>query len=471
MRRDKYNLTKEELRRYNRKKEQQRVYLILAGMIAGILLILGGIGFGIFQLVHKEPVEEPLIAEEVKTIETPASALDDQTESIVKPDGTDKTEDTAIEIEVQTTIEDSESSDPELEKKSDEEEKKAALDEIINGYISNMTLEEKVAGLFIVEPSQLVNQGTVTAAGSEMDAALKKYPVGGILLAESNLEDGKQLKDMIFNIKTSAQNEIFIAVAETGGEDSIFIKKGLSDNIISDPASIGESGDNSEAYKAGIAISNLLNGYGINMVIGPIADISYSANSYTAKKSYGSDPEQVRGMIRNALHGEVDQNMNVCIGYFPGYGDITASPSGSRPVSSRTKEDIIENEYPIYKDIIDGGAKFIMVSQVAYKSITIDVPACLSSDVVTDMVRGELGYDGVIVTDYMNTHSLVQHYKHADAAVRAIEAGCDIIFMPGNFSKAYNGILDAVKSGQISEERIDESLRRIYRVKYEKIVN
>ena len=112
-----------------------------------------------------------------------------------------------------------------------------------------------------------------------------------------------------------------------------------------------------------------------------------------------------------------------------------------------------------------------MVSQIAYKPITVDVPACLSSEVVTDMLRNDLEYDGIIMTDYMNTNSLIQHYKHADAAVMAIEAGCDMLVSPGNFQKAYNGILDAVNSGKITEERIDESIRRIYRVKYKNAVN
>ena len=117
------------------------------------------------------------------------------------------------------------------------------------------------------------------------------------------------------------------------------------------------------------------------------------------------------------------------------------------------------------KDVIRGGTDAIMVSQIAFKPITEDVPACLSSEVVTDMLRNELEYDGLIMTDYLSTTSLVQHYKHADIAVMAIEAGCDMLVSPGNFQKCYNGLLDAVKSGRITEERIDESLRRIYRFK------
>ena len=107
-----------------------------------------------------------------------------------------------------------------------------------------------------------------------------------------------------------------------------------------------------------------------------------------------------------------------------------------------------------------------MVSQIAYSSITGDVPACLSSEVVTDMLRGELEYEGIIMTDYMDTRSLIMHYKHADAAVMAVQAGADMLFCSGDFKKAYNGILDAVEKGEITEERIDESLYRIYRVKY-----
>lgn len=304
-----------------------------------------------------------------------------------------------------------------------------------------------------------------------MSAALSEYPVGGILFTESNMESSEQFKEMVFSVKSFTGNEVFMAVEETGGEESPFVASGLSEAVITDQRTIGESGENSGAYTAGIAIGNRMNEYGLNTVIGPLADIAHSQNGYTSAQAFGGDPKMVKDMTRNAVRGIGDQNVHACVKFFPGYGDVEKSPESARPVSNRTKEDIVEKDYPIYDDAIDGGADFIMVSQIAYKSITDDVPACFSSAVVTDMLRGELEYDGIIITDYMDTRSLVMHYKHADAAVMAIQAGADMLFCPGDFKKAYNGILNAVEKGEISEERIDESLYRIYRVKYRDLIN
>lgn len=458
MKKDKYNLSKEELRKYNRKKAQQQAYALLIGAILVAVLVLGAAGFGIYKLFHREPVEEPVVVENTEpVIETPEITVE-EIEQEPEP----------VEEEVETVSEDTVEEEPQ---ELTEEQKLAALDAVIDTYIANMTLEQKVAGLFFVTPGQITNENNMTAAGSKMNEVLNNYPVGGILLDENNMESEAQLKDLIFNLKAFSSNNIFIGIQENGGSDSPFVTSGMTEAVISEPKEIGETKDNSGAYTSGIAIGTLLNRYGFNTVLGPVADIAYSESGYTSGDSFGSDPEEVRGMVRNAVHGELDQGLHVCVQYFPGYGDITSSPSGTRPVSSRTAEEIEKNEYPIYKDAISGGAEFIMVSQIAYKPITVDVPACLSSEVVTDMLRNDLEYDGIIMTDYMNTNSLIQHYKHADAAVMAIEAGCDMLVSPGNFQKAYNGILDAVNSGKITEERINESIRRIYRVKYKNAVN
>lgn len=455
MKKDKYNLSKEELRKHNRKKAQKQAYTLMAVVIVAVVALLGLGGLGIYKLAHRNVEPEPVVEENTEpvVIETPEVVEEPEIEETISEDTV--SEDTVAEETTELS----------------DEEKLAALDATIDTYISNMTLEQKVAGLFFVTPGQLTNDNHLTVAGSKVNEALNNYPVGGLLLDESNMENDSQLSELIFNLKAFSSNNIFIAVEEHGGSDSPFVKSGISEGVITSPKEIAESGDNSGAYTAGIAIGTLLNRYGFDTVFGPVADIAYSENGYTSGQSYGSDPETVRGMVRNAIHGQEDQGIRTAIQYFPGYGDITSSPSGTRPVSSRTADDIKEKEYPIYKDAINSGADFIMVSQIAYKPITTDVPACLSSSVVTDMLRNDLGYDGIILTDYMNTNSLIQHYKHADAAVMAIKAGCDMLVSPGNFQKAYNGILDAVNSGEITEERIDESIRRIYRVKYASAVN
>lgn len=459
MKKDKYNLSKEELRRLRRKKERARAFGILAAGIVVVLCLIGGAAFGIYSVLHRQPAAEPETVEETEPVSV------DETEPVVA-----ETEPKEEPEEEAQDVSDNDLAQGEPGELTDEM-KEEILDEAIAGYLANMTLEQKVAGLFFITPEELTGKNEVMVGGSELNAALNEYPVGGLLLTEKNMESPEQLKEMIFNIKSFTGNEIFIGIEESGGEDSPFVTMGLTEAVITDQNTIGEAGDNAGAYTAGIAVGNLLSEYGFNTVIGPLADVALSDGGYTSQQSFGSDPVKVKDMVRNAVGGIDDQNINVCVKFFPGYGDVTKSPESARPTSSRTREDIAEKDYPIYDDAIDGGADFIMVSQIAYSSITGDVPACLSSEVVTGMIRGDLEYDGIIMTDYMDTRSLIMHYKHADAAVMAVQAGADMLFCSGDFKKAYNGILDAVEKGDITEERIDESLYRIYRVKYRNRIN
>ncbi len=452
MRKDSYDMSKEELRRQRRKKEQMRAYGLLAVMIVVVVAILGGVGFGIYSFINRKTAEEPqevVVEEEPIIVEEPEPLV---SENEVTEEPEEEPEE-ALPVEVT------------------DEMKAELLDEYIAGQIANMTLEQKVAGLFFVTPEELTGESSVTIGGSTLNGVVNEYPVGGLYLTESNMESPEQLKEMIFNIKSFTHNEMFIGISEIGGEGSPLVASGLSEAVISSQPTLGESEDNSGAYMAGIAIGNQMNEYGINTVIGPLADIALEEDGFTSADSFNSDPARVKDLVRNTVHGIEDQNVNCCVKFFPGYGDVAKSPENSRPTSDRTKEDIVEKDYPIYDDAIDGGADFIMVSQIAYDSITGDVPACLAPEVVTEMLRGELEYDGIIITDNLDTRSIVMHYKHADMAVMAIQAGADMLFCSGDFKKAYNGILEAVADGDITEERINESIYRIYRVKYRNMVD
>ncbi len=460
MKKDNFNLTKEELRKQKRKSEQRKAFAVLAGVLIGFIIVVGAASFGVYSALKaynakKQPpapevVEEPVVLDEPEEIKTPEPEPEPEPE---------------IEVSGNSL------SDNDIEEELTDEKKLEILDAEIDRYISALTTEQKVAGLFFVTTEQLCNEKDLTVGGSSLDAALRDYPVGGILLTENNFEDKDKLKDLTFSIKSMSPNEIFIGVAETGGENGPFVVKGLEEVEYDDQAAIGESADNSTAYTAGIDMGSRLNEYGFNVEIGPLTDVA-GDGSYTASRSFGSDSENVRGMVRNMVRGLEDKSINVCPYFFPGYSDIKSDPAGTRPVSSRSADDIKEKEYPMYRDCINSGVQFVMVSQIAYKSVTNDdTPACFSDKFINDMLRTDLEYDGIVMTDYLNTKSLVMHYKHADMAVMAVKAGADMLFCPGDFKKAYNGVLDAVKSGDISEERIDESLRRIYRVKYKNLVD
>ena len=135
--------------------------------------------------------------------------------------------------------------------------------------------------------------------------------------------------------------------------------------------------------------------------------------------------------------------------------------------SEKTKEDFETTDFLSFQAGIDAGADFVMVSHLSVPNITGDnTPASLSAKMITDILRGELGFNGVVITDAMDMKAVTEYYTADEAAVKALQAGADMILMPEDFETAYQGVLDAVNNGTLSEERINESLQRIYRVKY-----
>ena len=151
--------------------------------------------------------------------------------------------------------------------------------------------------------------------------------------------------------------------------------------------------------------------------------------------------------------------------YFPGYGAASSNMSGF-PLINSSLDELKKKEFLPYTNAIAQGLDFIMVGHISVPNVTgDDTPASLSEKMIGEVLRKDLGFKGVVMTDYLNDANIVKNYSASDAAVRAIQAGADMLVEPENFEEAYNGVLKAVKSGKISEDRIDESLYRILRVK------
>ena len=167
------------------------------------------------------------------------------------------------------------------------------------------------------------------------------------------------------------------------------------------------------------------------------------------------------------VKGLKSQGISACLKHFPGMGSTTQDTDKGLASTDRSAEDFRNNEFQVFQAGIDAGADMVMVSHMAAPSLAGDnTPCSMSPQVVTDLLRKELHFDGVIISDAMNVTAITDYYDAGDAAVQALRAGCDMILMPEDFEKAYNGVLENVQSGVISEERINDSLRRVYRIKY-----
>lgn len=340
------------------------------------------------------------------------------------------------------------------------------LDEIVNAGIEVMPLEDKVAGLFIVTPESITGVSTAVQAGEGTQEALARYAVGGMVYFSQNMQSQEQLAEMIDNTLLYTKYPLFIAVDEEGGSIARVADAGIGQTVDSAQA-IGQSGDANIAYQAGATIGTYLSQLGFNLDFAPVADLANVENSVMASRSYGSDPAVVSGFVTSMMQGLEEQNVTACLKHFPGIGSSTQDTHDGLASTDRSAEDFRANEFAVFQAGIDAGANMIMVGHMAAPSLTGDnTPCSLSSSVVTDILRTELNFEGVIITDALNMSAVSEYYSSDEAAVLALRAGCDMLLMPEDFETAYNGVLQAVQDGTISEERINDSLRRIYRIKY-----
>ena len=339
------------------------------------------------------------------------------------------------------------------------------MEQRIEEIIASMPLTEKVAGLFILTPEGLTGVNTAIKAGDGTKKALEEYKVGGIIYMKKNIKSKDQITEMIAKTQSYSKYPLFIAVDEEGGGVTRVAAAGLVDKQPS-PKEIGETGDANKAFEVGTTIGSYLKELGFNVNFAPVADLSNVEKSIMLDRSYGDTAEEVTPYVLNMMKGLEEQGITACMKHFPGIGGTTADTHDGLVAITRTAEEMRAEELAVYRTGIEAGVQMIMLGHADVESLTGDkTSAVLSEVIVTDILRGELGFKGVIVTDALNMKAISEYYTSEQAAVMALKAGCDMIMMPENFLQAYAGVLNAVSEGTISEERINDSLRRIYRIK------
>lgn len=340
------------------------------------------------------------------------------------------------------------------------------LEEIVDVQIGGMALEDKVAGLFIVTPEAITGVGTAVQAGDGTRQALSEHAVGGLIYFKKNIQSEEQLRQMLANTASYAKYPLFLAVDEEGGQVARVGSSGIGPKV-EGAGDIGAAGDAAKAYEAGVSIGGTLAGLGFNLDFAPVADLANVEGSVMEGRSYGSDAAVVSVFVESMTRGLREQGISACLKHFPGIGSSTKDTHQGMASTDRTAEQFRAEEFVAFSAGMDAGADMVMVSHMAAPSLTGNNEPCIfSEELVTEVLREELGFKGVIITDAMNMAAISDYYGADEAAVMAVLAGCDMLLMPEDYEKAYNGILAAVREGHISEERIDDSLRRIYRIKF-----
>lgn len=335
--------------------------------------------------------------------------------------------------------------------------------------LRDMTLEEKICQMLFVTPEALTGYTRVTQSGNTTKAAIEKWPVGGIIYFSANLVSTDQTTEMIENIQSYSQSatgrRLFIGVDEEGGSVARAADS-LGTTQFDDMSVYGEAGDTQEAYNIGATQAKDLTALGFNVNFSPVADVlTNEENTVVKERSFGSDPDLVSSMVSQVVKGLTDGGMLCAPKHFPGHGSTGGDTHDGFASSDRTLEELESCDFKPFQAAIEAGAPMIMVGHMTMTAIDPDNPASLSETIVTGLLREELGYDGIIITDALNMGAIANNYTNADAAVKAVSAGCDMLLCVSNISSVVNALTDAVSDGTISEERIDESVSRILQAK------
>lgn len=339
--------------------------------------------------------------------------------------------------------------------------------------LGKMSLREKVGQLFIVRPEALAensNAETAPATDRVDDAVISRieeYPVGGIALFSRNITSAEQLPMFISDLQSSSKYPLFIAVDEEGGRVARIANSDFF-NVASYKSmeDIGKSGDASKAEEVGRQIGLYLKELGFNLDFAPVADTNTNPqNIVIGDRSYGSDPALVARMVSAQLDGMHDSGIMGTLKHFPGHGDTKDDTHSGYVSIEKTWDELKECELVPFITALPK-ADMVMVSHITAVNVTSDkLPTSMSETMITGKLRNELGYDGVIITDAMAMGAVADNYTSAEAAVTAVKAGVDIVLMPLNLDEAFNGVMNAVTDGEISMERLDESVMRILKLK------
>lgn len=358
-----------------------------------------------------------------------------------------------------------------------------AEEDAVTRQIRRMTLREKVGQLFMVRPDALEGRfgpaelednsiiGT-TRVSDEMRQTYVQYPCGGFALFRKNILSPSQL--MAFTEALHALNDCLplLGIDEEGGRIARIANHPANFGVKKFPAMgvIAQSGDPRQAYEAGRAIGGYLTAYGLDIDFAPVADVNTNPlNPVIGDRAFGDDPARAAEMVEQVIAGLHDGGAASCVKHFPGHGDTATDTHTGYAETKKTWEEISACEMIPFRAGIRAGTEFVMTAHIAAPFVTgTDEPATMSPVLLTEKLRGELGFQGLIITDALSMGAIREKYSSSEACIRCIQAGVDILLMPYDYFEAFDGVVRAVEEGVLPESRIDESVYRILSFKYER---
>lgn len=339
----------------------------------------------------------------------------------------------------------------------------------VQNHLAEMSLHEKVCQMFIVVPEAVSGYDVFTYVDCNFHNGYYNYPVGGFIFFAQNIISSEQTSAMITDIQNDALymgTGAFMAVDEEGGTVTRVQSK-LGEQAVYNMSYYGSLNDWNTAYSVGETIGSYLSGYGFNLDFAPVADVNISPYNELGSRIFSTDPQIVADMSGAVIDGLQSQGICSTLKHFPGLGAGNSNTHYNSVWIDRTYEQLQQTEFPAFKGGIDAGSDFVMVGHQITSAAGDNLPSDLSGIVVTDWLKNELGFNGLVITDSHGMGAIANVYTSGEAAVLAIEAGVDMVLMPVSLADAVAGVEQAVQSGRISEERINESVIKILNKKDE----
>lgn len=349
-------------------------------------------------------------------------------------------------------------------KVSNKDFEKLSIEEKVNYKMDNLSIDEKIAQMLIVY-----------YIGDEYDENLsniiKEVKPGGFILMSDNITTYDRTLNFVKGMQNDSDIPMIISTDEEGG--SVQRIKGIRDISVTDIPYmyyLGQTKDKNLAYKVGEIIANELRTIGVNLTYAPVMDIySNPNNTVIGKRSFGSDPNTVYDMATSLKNGIEDNLVNTCIKHFPGHGDTETDSHFEIPIINKTLDELENSDLlPFIKSIND--TNMIMVGHIALPKITnSSIPASLSKEIVTDLLKNKYNYKGLVITDALNMRSLTDNYSDKEIYTMAINAGVDLLLMPNGSKNAIKYIKEAIDDEEMDINTINESVRKILTYKYSNI--
>ena len=348
----------------------------------------------------------------------------------------------------------------------------------VEEQLAKMTLREKVGQMFYVRMETLdttihwntyadLQENPLLEVNQTMRDVNERYPVGGLILYAWNIDNESQLSKLIAQIR-ALNGQPLLCIDEEGGRVSRIANNPNFDvKKYESMSAIGATGDPANAYECGNTIGTYLHRYGFDIDFAPVADVNTNPeNIIIGARAFSDDPAVAAPMVTNYLQGLKDAGVTGCIKHFPGHGDTKTDTHFGYASTQKTWAEMLDCEMVTFKAGIAWGCQLVMTAHIGAPKVTgSDVPSTMSPVILQDKLRGELGYQNIIITDGMEMGAITQQYTSAEAAVGSIQAGVDIVLGPKNLVEAFDAVMAAVEKGTITEERINQSVRRILKLK------